>query len=131
MPRPVQFLDQFEPMFPRVYRNIIDYSTDLDGLLPGHDLFQDVLDYEAWIWDRKFGRLFRQSRDHHMMMCCLYRIHKEVDHIEYDEVEAYQDAHMGFHMSSVSSMGGVYVHKGFKLTAQEKMLFKKVKFISV
>lgn len=134
MPREAMFLDQFETVHPRVYSHLVEVATDLEGLLPGDPKFREVVKCEAWVWDRQFGRLFQQRHSHHAFMRCLYLFRQPATmelETTYNEEDKYLDQHMGFHMSSVSSLHVVYAHNNLLLTAQEKMLFKGVKFVQV
>lgn len=79
-----------------------------------------------WLWDRTTERLL-DARTHPVLAHLLYCAHTGEDYL-HTHPDDYLRAHMGFWVSSVSM--GRYVHKpdSMRLTAQEKMAFKRYIF---
>jgi len=121
---PDPWVDQFPDGFKKM--QLVEYLGWQKGHKLGTPLAREIIADSHWLYDRPTETLLEIKCYHEITATWIYLLRKGKDYDGIDE--GYVNEHMGFWLSSVSHHN-IYVGKGFKPTAQERMAFKHFNFV--
>lgn len=123
----MSILDQFQNEGGRILRNNLG---TYEGVELGSQEARDILEDYCWLYVRPLGRIWRLDGNHDYIRYLFWLAYTGGEYVSCSK-DGFLKAHMGFHLSSVSHEDQVYIDSDMVLTAQEKIAFRRFRFVRV